>query len=73
MTQLLQLCINGLALGSVYTLVALAFILISESTGVVNFATGQFVMLGCFFGIGSVMQLHLPLVPGYAVALLAMA
>ncbi len=73
MIQLFQLVINGVALGSVYTLVALAFILISESTGVVNFATGQFVMLGCFFGIGSVMQLHAPMIPGYALALLAMA
>ena len=56
MGQLLQLCVNGAALGSVYALVALGFILISEATGVVNFATGQFVMVGCFFGVTTVMH-----------------
>jgi len=72
MGQLLQLCVNGAALGSVYALVALGFILISEATGVVNFANGQFVMIGCFFGVTAVMQWHLPIWPGYAVALLGM-
>jgi len=72
MDQLLQLCVNGLALGSVYALVALGFILVSEATGVVNFATGQFVMLGCFMGVSTVIKLALPIWPGYGLALLGM-
>lgn len=72
MAHLLQLGVNGLALGSVYALVALGFILISEATGVVNFATGQFVMVGCFFGVTSITQWGIPTWPGYGVALALM-
>lgn len=68
----MQLCVNGLALGSVYALVALGFILISEATGVVNFATGQFVMVGCFFGVTTVLKWGVPTWPGYALALVFM-
>jgi branched-chain amino acid transport system permease protein len=72
MEYLLQLTANGLALGSVYALVALGFILVSEATSVVNFATGQFVMVGCFFGVSTTMQWGLPPWPGYIVALAMM-
>ena len=72
MENLLQLTVNALALGSVYALVALAFILVSEATGVVNFATGQFVMAGCFFGVTTLINWGMPTWPGYAVALAMM-
>src|SRR5688500_10969473 len=72
MEYLLQLTVNGLARGSVCALVALGFILVSEATGVVNFATGQFVMIGCFFGVSTVLQWGLPTWPGYAAALAMM-
>ena len=36
----------GLALGSIYALVALGFVLIIRATNVVNFAQGDFAMLG---------------------------
>jgi len=72
MEYLLQLVVNGLALGSVYALVALGFILVSEATGVVNFATGQFVMVGCFFGVSTVLKWGMPIWPGYTAALVMM-
>ena len=72
MEHVLQLAVNGLALGSVYALVALGFILISEATGVVNFATGQFVMVGCFLGVTTVTQWGVPTWPGYGLALAGM-
>jgi branched-chain amino acid transport system permease protein len=71
--QLIQLLVSGLAVGSVYALVGLAFILVNEATGVVNFATGQFVTIGCFVAVTTVIQMALPLVAAYALALLAMA
>ena len=37
--QFIQLVVSGLAVGSVYALVGLAFIMVNEATGVVNFAT----------------------------------
>jgi branched-chain amino acid transport system permease protein len=71
--QLLQLIVSGLAVGSVYALVGLAFILVNEATGVVNFATGQFVMVGCFMAVTTVIQMALPLGLAYPLALAAMA
>ena len=73
MAQLIQLIVSGLAVGSVYALVGLAFILVNEATGVVNFATGQFVTIGCFVAVTTVIQMGLPLFVAYPAALLAMA
>ena len=44
----LQVLFSGLALGSIYALVALGFVLIIRATNVVNFAQGDFAMLGGF-------------------------
>jgi branched-chain amino acid transport system permease protein len=42
----LQLSFAGLALGSLYALVALGFVIIYKATGVINFAQGGLVVLG---------------------------
>ena len=47
----LQLIIQGLAIGSIYGLVALGFVLIINTVNVVNFAQGEFLMLGSFIGL----------------------
>ena len=44
----LQVLFAGLALGAIYALVALGFVLIIRATNVVNFAQGDFAMLGGF-------------------------
>ena len=46
MSEFAQFVVSGLVLGSVYALVALGFTLIYNVSGVVNFAQGEFVMLG---------------------------
>ena len=43
-----QVLFAGLALGSIYALVALGFVLIVRATNVVNFAQGDFAMAGGF-------------------------
>ncbi|MDQ3757154.1 MAG: branched-chain amino acid ABC transporter permease [Actinomycetota bacterium] len=48
MTDFLQLCFAGLALGSLYALVALGFVVIYKATGVINFAQGGLVLLGAY-------------------------
>ena len=48
MTDFLQLCFAGLALGSRYALVALGFVIIFKATGVINFAQGALVTLGAY-------------------------
>jgi branched-chain amino acid transport system permease protein len=42
----LQLMISGLAQGSIYAVVAIGFTIVFSTTQVVNFAQGEFVMLG---------------------------
>jgi branched-chain amino acid transport system permease protein len=69
MGALLQLTINGLALGSVYALVALGFVLVYSATGVVNFAAGEFVTIGTFLGVAAIVEAELPLPLAYPVVL----
>ena len=46
MAEFLQFAFSGLTVGAVYALVALGFTLIFNASDVVNFAQGEFVMLG---------------------------
>jgi branched-chain amino acid transport system permease protein len=46
MAEFLQFCSSGLTVGAVYALVALGFTIIFNASDVVNFAQGEFVMLG---------------------------
>jgi branched-chain amino acid transport system permease protein len=41
-----QLAIDGVRGGSIYALIALGFVVIHSVTGIINFAQGEFVMLG---------------------------
>jgi branched-chain amino acid transport system permease protein len=45
---LLQLLVSGVALGCIYALIALGFVLIYKATETVNFAQGELMMLGAF-------------------------
>lgn len=46
MPELLQFLFSGLTVGAVYALVALGFTIVYNASDVVNFAQGEFVMLG---------------------------
>ncbi len=50
MTDFLQFIVAGLSQGAIYALVALGFSLIYRATNIVNFAQGEFVMIG---GLGT--------------------
>lgn len=52
--EVIQLLISGMANGCVYGLVALGFVLIYKATEAVNFAQGDFMMLGAFVTLGLV-------------------
>ncbi len=60
MSAVLQFVITGVAVGAVYGLVALGFVIIYNVTGVVNFAQGTFPMLGGFLMV-SLVGTRLPL------------
>ncbi|MBJ6723944.1 branched-chain amino acid ABC transporter permease [Geomesophilobacter sediminis] len=59
--ELLQFVISGLATGSIYALIGLSFAIIFNSTGIINFAQGEFVMLGGVLTICAITLLKLPL------------
>jgi branched-chain amino acid transport system permease protein len=44
----LQLVVNGFVVGSIYALVALGFVVIYKSSSILNFAQGEFLMLGAY-------------------------
>lgn len=57
---LFQLLINGVIVGMLYGVVAMCFVLIYKSTQVVNFAQGEFVVLGAWICLAFVVNLGLP-------------
>ncbi len=59
-TLFLQLLINGVIVGMLYGVVAMCFVLIYKSTQVVNFAQGEFVVLGAWVCLALVLNAGLP-------------
>jgi branched-chain amino acid transport system permease protein len=58
--ELLQLVINGTALGAAYALVALGFVLVLNATSAVNFAQGDLVVAGGFLAVALAGLVPLP-------------
>ena len=56
----LQLVISGLVIGSIYSAVALGFVIIYKATRVVNFAQGELLMVGAYACFAFLVQLHVP-------------
>jgi len=57
---LAQLLLTGLVLGSVYSLVALGFVLIYKSTSILNFAQGELLMFGAYVCLALIVGLRIP-------------
>ncbi|MEO8859187.1 MAG: branched-chain amino acid ABC transporter permease [Burkholderiaceae bacterium] len=57
MTEVIQLAINGIAIGSIYALVALGLVLTYKATEVLNFAHGDVLMASSFIGWGLIVGL----------------
>ena len=71
--QIFQFTLSGLTTGSTYALVAIGFSLIHNSTGIVNFAQGEFVMLGGMFMITFYSFLRLPMVLAFVLTVFCVA
>jgi branched-chain amino acid transport system permease protein len=67
----IQLVVSGLTIGCVYSLVGLGFSLTLRATELINFAQGELVMLGAFFGLSLLLAFNLPFVAVFALACLA--
>jgi branched-chain amino acid transport system permease protein len=70
MEYYLQLIINGLVVGSIYSLVALGFVIIYKATKVVNFAQGELVMVGAYICFSLTVQFHIPFLAAFVLTLL---
>ncbi len=70
MSELLQYLISGIAVGMVYALIALAFVLIWKSSSVANLALGQLVLVSSWFTYGMLVQAGFPLWLGFPVVIL---
>ena len=71
--QFVQLVISGVALGCIYGLIALGFVLIYKATETVNFAQGELMMLGAFCGLAGATLLGFPFWVSVLATLVAMA
>ena len=61
-SQFIELFVGGLAIGCIYSLIALGFTMIIRATGVLHFAQGEVVMLGAMFGVTAHHLLPLPFI-----------
>src|SRR5207247_504321 len=61
MVCILQLGITGVAVGGVYSLMALGFVLIFKASAVVNFGPGELVLFGAYVSWATILNMKLPL------------
>src|SRR5690606_19523407 len=67
-----QLLLNGAAMGSIYALVALGFVIFYNATSVINFAQGEIVALGAYFCLAMLAMFGASLVATLFIALFGM-
>ncbi len=71
MTDLLELLVSVGEAGCIYGLVALSYLLVLRPTGIINFASGEWVALGAFAGVTLIAEGKLPWIAGLPLAVLA--
>ncbi len=67
--QFLQQIINGLSLGSIYSLIALGYTMIYGIIKLINFAHGDIYMLGAFIGFVATTKFQMPFLPALILAM----
>lgn len=73
MEKVLEIFVNGMSVGGIYALIALGFVLIYKSTGVVNFAQGELGMIGAYICFALSVHHQLPYVLAFCLAMAACA
>ena len=59
--QIIQYSLSGLSTGAIYALIGIGFSIIYNATGIINFAQGEFVMVGGLFTLSGLELFHLPI------------
>src|SRR5690625_461758 len=73
MDYFLGLLINGILVGSIYSMVALGFVLIYKASNVLNFAQGELLMIGAYICLELVFQLQIGIIGAFAITLIIMS
>jgi branched-chain amino acid transport system permease protein len=68
--QVFQYLITGITVGSIYAMVAVGFNIIYNVTEIINFAQGEFVMLGGLFMVSLHVAIGLPLILAFPATVL---
>jgi branched-chain amino acid transport system permease protein len=69
MLHFVQLVVTGLVIGSVYSLVALGFVLIYKATSVLNFAQGEFVLVGAYICLDLIVRFQIPFIWAFSLTM----
>jgi len=70
---LTQLVVNGVIVGTLYGVVAMCFVLIYKSTQIVNFAQGEFLLIGAWVCWWLLTSMQVPFWLGFPITLVFMA
>jgi branched-chain amino acid transport system permease protein len=73
LTYLVQQILNALQLGSIYALIALGYTMVYGVLRLINFAHGDFFMVGAFLTLISITMLGLPFIPTLVIAMVGVA
>ncbi len=73
MRDFLELVVSATASGCIYGLLALAYLLMTRPAGIINFAVGEWAMVGAFAGFALLSVFELPYLAGLMVVVLIMA
>ncbi|WP_202079317.1 branched-chain amino acid ABC transporter permease [Caldalkalibacillus salinus] len=65
----LQLLVGGFVIGGIYALVALGFVLIYKSSDAINFAQGEFLLVGAYVSLTLIATYNIPLLPAIIITL----
>lgn len=71
--ELFQQLINGLAIGSVYALIALGYTMVYGIVQLINFAHGDIYMIGAYIAFFAATALKLPFLPTLLISMIACA
>ena len=73
MEELLQYLFSGVTNGAIYAIIALGFTMLYNATELINFAQGEFVMLGALSFVSLWSGCHLPLLVAFAITVVGLA
>lgn len=73
MQEILQYFFSGITNGAIYAVIAIGFSMLYSSTELINFAHGEFVMLGALCMVTLSGHFHLPMIPAFVMTVSCVA